>query len=204
MEDNWFRYRNGGGLVCTAKEVHLSHIEAPERITCNEGETVTIDLKASVHFNTGRYDVGWYVGMYGGDALNGECYIQPLLEHDAELAAPKNVIANPRSNEVVGHVTWDDDAKGDNDWCGDVHMTAGGGGVLDFVSIGKGMQLECVDKSDNGYMDFGICFSWRQPGGDAECIPDQLFPGAPSKCFCTRYDIEQITVRKSTQTLEDC
>ena len=195
MEDNWFRYRNGGGLVCTAKEVTLSNLEAGERMTCTEGSTITVDLKATVHFNTGRYDVGWYIAKDGGDALNGDCYIQPLLENDPLVT--KKVVAAPGSTEVVGEITWDNDHKKPNDMCGDVHLLQGGGGVIEQTNIGQGLVLPCIDKSQSGYMDFAICFSWRQPGGDDKCIPNELYPGTPSKCFCTRYDIPQITVTKA-------
>ena len=195
MEDNWFRYRKGGGLVCTAKEVTLSHLEAGERATCEEGSMVTVDLKATVHFNTGRYDVGWYIAKDGGDALNGECYIQPLLENDPGVT--RKVVAAPGSTSVVGEITWNNDHKKPNDLCGVVHMLQGGGGVIEQTNIGKGLVLPCIDKTQSGYLDFAICFSWRQPGGDDKCIANELYPGTPSKCFCTRYDIPQITVRKS-------
>jgi len=201
MEDNFVKYRKGGHLVCTAKEVTLSRIEASERMTCEEGSMVKIDaLKASVHFNTGRYDVGWYIAKDGKDALNGECYIQPLLEADPNVV--KTVVASPGSSEVVGEITWDADHKGKNDKCGDVHMFGGGGGCLDFVSIGQGLELPCIDKTSDGYMDFAICFSWRQPGGDDTCIPNELYPGTPSKCFCTRYNIPSITVTKANSITE--
>lgn len=200
MEDNWFRYRNGGHLVCTAKEVKLTHIEAP-RMSCEEGEMVTIDsIKGTVHFNTGRYDVGWYIAKDGGDALNGDCYIQPLLERDMELS--HYIYAEPGSKTKVGEISWDMDHKKPNDMCGDVHFHKGGGGVLDQTNIGKDLTLPCIDKTQTGYMDVAICFSWREPGGDDACKPKELYPGAPSKCFCKRYDIPQITVHKPDGPVE--
>ena len=201
MEDNYFRYRNGGGLVCTAKDVTLEYVEANERMTCNEGDQVTVSLTGAIHFNIGRYDVGWYIAKDGGDALNGECYIQPLLEHDPERVT--SIVASRGLSEVVGEITWDNDSKGQNDMCGDVHMFTGGGGVVEHANIGKELVLPCLDKDDSGNMDFAICFTWREPGGDATCIANELYPGAPSKCFCTRYNIPQITVNKHDDPL-DC
>jgi hypothetical protein len=84
-------------------------------------------------------------------------------------------------------------------------MSAGGGGLLKQVDIAKELTLKCDDKNQNGILDFGICFSWREPGNDDTCIPNMIYPGAPSKCFCARYDIPQVTTNKnSTKPEYEC
>lgn len=198
MEDNWENAGNNQGLVCAAKEVHLEDISAATRATCTPGTTVTVNLNATVIFNTGRYDVGWYIALDGGDALRGQCAIKTLRQADGPLA----LLAKHGSTSAVGTVVWNQDFKGGNDLCGDVIMSEGGGGVLDFMNIGRGLTLPCLDKTGDGYLDFGICFSWRQPGGDSFCDPNALFPGTPSKCFCSRYNVPQITVDPGSNATE--
>jgi len=202
MEDNWFtaKGRKGGGLVCAAKEVTLVDIQT-DRKTCQEGEMVPIDLNATVKFNTARYDAGWYIALDGGDAMTGTCKMKCLQEHSKD---PTVIMDAPGSDIAVGKIRWDSDFRKPNDECGDVIMTNGGGGVLEHMGIANEVKMMCTDKNDNGNMDFGICFSWRQPGGDDKCDPNMLYPGTPSKCFCTRYEIPQVTVEKLNDPILDC
>jgi hypothetical protein len=193
-EDNWSRAGNTQGLVCTAKEVYLENIAVDFNSTCSAGDFVDVNINATVVFTTGRYDAGWYIATDGGNALRGSCAIKVLREEDG----PLNLTASRNnSTTVVGNVSWDKDAKGTNDACGDIFMTTGGGGVLDYTNIAEGLKLPCIDSDGDGVMDFGICFSWRQPGADDTCDPNALYPGSPSKCFCTNYDIPQIKMRKA-------
>jgi hypothetical protein len=202
MEDNWFKAKgkNGGGLVCAAKEVTLVDIQT-ERSVCREGEMFPIDFNATVKFNTARYDAGWYVALDGGDAMTGTCKMKYLKDNGED---PKVIFDAPDSDIAVGQIRWDNDFKGKNDVCGDVFMNSGGGGVLQHMNIAKEVRMMCTDKNDNGNMDFGICFSWRQPGRDDTCDPEMLYPGSPSKCFCTRYEIPQITVEKLNDPVLEC
>lgn len=200
MEDNYWKFKGTerGGLVCDAKEVTLSHIENAKRFQCTEGEMVQVNITASVNFNTERFDVGWYVAVDGGNALNGYCALKPLLKED--LGDNSKLLDSPRSNTVVGEVKWMPDGQGSysgsGDLCGDIVMNVGGKGTLDFATIYSG-ELPCTDTNHDSNMDFGICFSWRQPGHDTFCNKDYLYPGLPYKCFCTRYEINEISVKES-------
>jgi hypothetical protein len=95
-----------------------------------------------------------------------------------------------------GSVTWDGDAKGENDVCGDVNVP-GGGGDMD-VDLYKQLEITCADINSDGYLDFSICFSWRTDGTDDECDPMALYPGTVAKCDCLTIDVPQITVTKET------
>jgi hypothetical protein len=193
MEDNWFaaKGQKGGGLVCAAKEVHLEDIQAMNPARCTVGQIIDVDINATVVFNTGRYDVGWYIALDGGNAMHGECAIKVLSE---TVDKGLTLVSAHKSTAVAGTVRWDKDFKGGNDLCGDIIMSSGGGGVLDFMKLGDKLKLPCVDMDGDGLLDFGICFSWREPGEDDFCDPNALYPGTPSKCFCTRYPVPQIVV----------
>ena len=193
MEDNWFAAKgdHGGGLSCEAKEVYLDYIDSESLTTkCVEGQDVKLDLSASVFFHTARYDVGWYIATDGGDALHGQCNVTILENNNKGDYMP--IMAEHGSKVPVGQVQWDNDFKKGNDECGDVFFNSGGGGVLDFMNLGTDLTLKCKDTNKDGIMDFGICFSWRQQGGDDVCIPHLLYPGSPAKCFCTEYNIPKI------------
>ena len=175
---------NGGGPTCEAKEVHLDYIESISDTTeCEIGADVVLDLTASVFFHSGRYDMGWYIATDGGDTLHGQCDITILKDDDNGEYIP--LVAEHGSKDQSGQVEWDNDFKKGDDGCGDVFFNTGGGGILDFMNLGKGLTLKCADTNNDGIMDFDICFSWRQSGGDNEYIPDFLYPGSPAKCFCT-------------------
>jgi hypothetical protein len=143
MEDNFMtaNNRNGGGLVCAAKEVTLESLET-NRTSCQENGIITLTLKGTVKFNTARYDVGWYIARDGGDALTGSCDIFPLLQG----SSPTKIVDKPGSTVAVGSIQWDQDFKDGNDACGDVVMVNGGGGYLEQVVVASNVQFKCVDK----------------------------------------------------------
>lgn len=214
MEDAWEDANNSQNLVCRAKEVYLTgnSIHAHDRATCTEGGTVKIAVDATIHFNSARYDNGWYVATDGGDALRGQCYVSGLKSKHSY-----NVMSNyGTEQQVVGSVQWNNDFKKPNDACGDV-ITDGGGGadiLVPFIEGGDEVEVACVDKNNNKNLDVSVCFSWRVRGKDGPCtfdmegaegaLPD-LYPGTPSKCFCARYDVPEIEVVKpETEHISPC
>lgn len=203
MQTNWEDAGNTQTLVCRSKEVYITSIES-DRLKCKEGEMVTVrNIVGTVHFNSARYDPGWYVALDGGDALVGHCKVGAL-----EKGYHYEVTASETNPEIVGGVVWNQDSKGENDECGDILMTLGGGGNVQ-VPIASNISLKCTDSNDDGNLDVSICFSWRTAGNDDTCTLHRsndltkgreadLFPGTPSKCHCQRYDIDTITVAHAT------
>ena len=52
-----------GGLVCTAKEVYANNVTViggPPSWSCERGEYIYVNISASIHFNTDRYDPAIY------------------------------------------------------------------------------------------------------------------------------------------------
>lgn len=200
MQTNWEDAGNTQNLVCRAKEVFLNDVVSP-RLTCQEGAMIALNLTASIHFNSGRYDPGWYVATDGGDALVGTCAINGLVQGNDYK------VTDGKGGAVVGKVAWNSDFKGGNDKCGDVLMDGGGGADI-AVPFLTNVELKCVDDNNDGNMDISVCFSWRVAGQDDFCTlarddintkgkQADLYPGTPSKCFCARYDVPTITVIKA-------
>ena len=201
MEDNWKASGKNMNLVCTAKEVSLVNLKASVRSTCVIGQNLTISLNGTVQFNTARYDPAWFIAKDGGDALTGKCFVQPLLKGNLTTVDLFDAVGSVKK---VGQIEWTKDFKGSNDACGDIIMNTGGGSVLQSVDIAKDLTLVCDDKNRDGVLDIGICFSWREPGADDTCNTKMVYPGAPSKCFCTRYDIPQVTITQPDVPVDEC
>lgn len=151
-------------------------------------------------FNSDRYDPAWFLAVDGGDALTGKCFASPLLQGNVT----SDLFASATSTTKVGLISWTQDFKGSNDVCGDIITTSGGGAVLKSVDIAKNVAVICDDKNGDGVLDFGICFSWRERGADDTCVPDFIYPGSPSKCFCARYDVPQITIKIPDNPVGEC
>jgi hypothetical protein len=201
MEDNWKASGKNMNLVCTAKEVSLVNLRASTRSSCIIGQNLTISLNGTVQFNAARYDPAWFIAKDGGDALTGKCFIQPLLKGNLTTVDLFDAVGSTRK---VGQIEWTKDFKGSNDACGDIIMNTGGGSVLQSVDIAKDLTLVCDDKNRDGVLDIGICFSWREAGADDTCNVKMVYPGAPSKCFCTRYDIPQVTITQPDIPVDEC
>jgi hypothetical protein len=195
LYDKYKASGNEGKLVCGMKNVYLDKIASLKRGSCTEGEPVTVDLKASMIFKSGRYDVGWYIATDGGSALKGKCALSTF-----EQGKKYTVVATPGSSQVVGRVTWNNDslpvALDKNDPCGDVFIDAGMG-AIDVSDMLISQDLACVDKNDDGNLDFGICFTFRTALNDAKCDPTGPIPSKEQTCYCARYDIPQISVEKT-------
>jgi hypothetical protein len=188
MEDNW---KNVGGnienLTCASRDVYLDSVENLEQITCKRGEKVKVTLLSSVHFTSGQFDAGWYIAQDSGDALTGTC-------------AQKSLSMEEEKFEITGgSIFWNDtvkDLEGRNDMCGEVAVDDGGANLsINFV---EDVEITCIDRNGDGFLDISICFSWRTAESDDTCDPMALYPGSASKCFCTTYDVENVTVEKTT------
>jgi hypothetical protein len=77
MQDAWFDAGNNQNLVCTAKEVYLEEILTASPMQCVAGSTISkVSMTASVHFNTARYDAGWFVSLGTSIALSSPVAIE--------------------------------------------------------------------------------------------------------------------------------
>ena len=176
MDDKWhITGLNSQDLTCTAKEVFIEEDTGGNKIISADivngddceypGDTATVAILADIHFNADRYDIGIYSAIDGGNALNGKCGLDVL-----------NPNAPPPAQDV------------DGDDCGDVKVGKDDGTFHDFPF--QILKLTCEDDDRDGFLDFGVCFSWRTNGSNEECNgPDDIFPGSPSKCFCERVNI---------------
>lgn len=200
MQTNWEDAGNTQNLVCRAKEVYFLEWIDPPNLTCTEGETITLSLIAKIHYNTARYDSGWYVAQDGGDALRGVCTVNGLVSGAYDYQ-PK-----PSKARTTAVVAWNQDFTGGNDECGDLLLDGGGGADL-IVPFIVEKEIKCVDDNYDGLLDFGVCFSWRVQGKDGFCtlsrdtdgtqgLEADMYPGTPAKCFCSRLDVGTISVRK--------
>jgi len=184
-----------GDLTCKAKEVYIAENPDGTKIIdavivgdddcAFRGDTATVNIIASIHFNADRYDIGVYSAADGGDAYFGACYVDILPFTPSPLY----------------------DADGSPDVCGDVDVPGGGDDLTGYVF--QTLTLSCEDEDEDGLLDFGTCFSWRTKGNNELCEgPDDVYPGTPSKCFCERVNIPvpvpgQIIVDKVTDPSGD-
>lgn len=202
-------------LVCTSTEVAIDSITAEETQSCILGEMITLTVDASIHIGpTSLFDLGWYVATDGGNALEGTCVVNGLQNGNTY-----DVVSYPGSTDIVGTVSWDSDAAGGNDACGDI--TSDTSGNIDTPLMVE-LTIPCADENEDGALDVSVCFSWRTEAGDGVCTLSRddpatvntladVYPAQPQQddadckqheadCFCQRYDIKNVDV---TSTLSD-
>ena len=208
LQDSWDGFGKDGDLVCTTKEVFLESITTPEPMSCTLGEMVTVTVSASIHFDSSRYDLGWYVAADAGDALEGTCIVNGLHE-DYEY----DVVTGPGRTTQAGFVSWGQDFAGANDSCGDVFVVGAGGGNIDIPFL-VNTPMRCSDENEDGKMDLSVCFTWRSEETDDFCtlvdsdldnrgILADLYPGNNSMCYCESYDVPSITVVDTSKSSAD-
>lgn len=213
MQDNWKAAGNYQDLGCNAKEVSINTYPNGTKIIdvtiidgcAFPGDFATVNIVASLDFNSDRLDVGVYSALDGGDALTGECAVDIL-----DPASPGVLLVDgPRSETLSGGYTGSFDAKprpDPDDSCGDI---GGGGGTLDNF-VFQTLKLKCIDDTGDGLLDFTTCFSWRTSGNDAFCTGNQadVYPGNVAKCDCEVSNIAvpvpgRIIIKKVTDPSPD-
>lgn len=195
LEDAWKDAGNTQDLVCRNKEVFLDSWVSTPRLTCKAGEIIKVNMTASIHVASQRYDIGWYVASDGGDSLHGTC------EANAFRQGTQYAVTTSKTDATLaGYVSWNEDK--DSDACGDVIILQGGSANV-VVPIAYEQEIKCIDRNQNSNVDINICFTWRSLERDGKCSLDRndslgkeidLFPGLPNKCFCATVDIETINV----------
>ncbi|MBC2698233.1 MAG: hypothetical protein HF974_07855, partial [ANME-2 cluster archaeon] len=180
------------GLVCTANDVRVSHynvIDGPTSVIAGEPMTVTLQAEL-VAGASERYDIGFFVALDGGDALNGSCFREFLLPP----LCPRNESPNCTYNPINGpfyNAEYEEDI---NDTCGDLEQ-----GVTTYRNLTP-ITIIAQDSDGDGIADVGTCVSWDIQTSDGSvnkpsctCIDDTL-PGTKSKCRCEAVRIGNITV----------
>jgi hypothetical protein len=135
-------FNNNDKLSCTAKEVFANNatvLHGPSE--CSYGEVITVNLTASIHFNTDRKDIGVYtatstsgcdISIEGNNcAVNGTaCAVDILDKGDSDISD--------------GHVL-QDDSKPSNyqDMCYDVRAPQGGWDLNNFL-FQENLEIPCI------------------------------------------------------------
>lgn len=206
--DDNYKTNSPPRLVCRKKQVFIEKLVSTDsRGHCKVGEKITLSLKASVHFNTDKYDPGYYIALDGGDAMTGTCARGALTKDGSDYQVTGAML----TKDIAGKVERKD-AHGSIDVCGDVFFNGGGGNIM-LDDFAEEIQVTCADHDNDGNLDISICFTWRDEDKDDTCtvgpgtgrknLPD-LFPGTPTRCNCERVEVENISVDTPDDRVSPC
>ncbi len=178
----------GFSLNCTAEDIDIAETSIIAVIEECEfpGDFGTFQLEADFELNAQeRHDLGIYLALDGGDALNGSCSRSIIPESPSppffDLDSPCDTGSDPCDPA---------------DLCGDV-----GGNILNVDM--PAITVPCVDNNNDGSADLPACLSWRQPGANDRCEePADAFPGTPSKCKCQVLDVP-LLIPKILEVVKD-
>lgn len=141
MNDVFKIYKPQGGILsCTAKEVYANNatvIDGPDE--CIRGQNITVNLTASIHFNTDRKDPAIYISQSNvcTETANGKCASSgkscavDVLGPAIQAKYPDWIGVNDNHNDGTA-----------SDTCLDV-LPAGGGRDYDFV-FKPDLLIPCV------------------------------------------------------------
>eukprot|EP00970_Alexandrium_tamarense_P017808 scaffold11478_cov117-Alexandrium_tamarense.AAC.1 len=179
MNDVFKIYKPQGGILsCTAKEVYANNatvIDGPDE--CIRGQNITVNLTASIHFNTDRRDPAIYISQSNvcNETANGKC------ASSGERCAV-DVLGPAIQAKYPDWIGVDDNHKDGtaNDTCLDV-LPAGGGRDYDFT-FQQDLLIPCVGENDTDKtVSLATCFSWNQDNNDWNCDTFGAYPGTTSK-----------------------
>lgn len=172
---------------CTANDVRFEDfipvlvVEDCESGTFGEAEVV-FDALASADGSPDRYDIGAFISLDEGLAIDGDnCF------HDY-LAAPLSGQPTYGDDNMDGvpdikNGPWWDGDNGEIDVCGDMESDT------QVITTLPQLRFKCVDRDENGEADISACASWgnnKNNGGGELCLGiEGAFPGTPAKCSCT-------------------
>jgi hypothetical protein len=189
----------GGDPPCTANDVRFTALDVISGpASCILGETVTVEVEATLESGPERYDIGLWINERGGSALSdpdGTCYRDYLHPVSSD---------NTDCNQDLGPFY---NAPGDDDLCGDVPAVGSDscgsltgpcsvdGGTCLFTYHSLTLSVLCVDMNFNGLVDTGWATSWDNNVVN-ECADElDTDPGTGSKCYATDYaDLDGIVV----------
>ena len=71
MQEVYEWFGNNNELSCTAKEVYANSVTCDGcPATCTRGELIVVNVSASIHFNSDRYDPALYIARTSCDPTN--------------------------------------------------------------------------------------------------------------------------------------
>jgi len=195
---------------CTANDVQISELRNSEDVSCEAGSNVELNLRARlVTSSDGRYDIGTFVALDGGDARTGTCqqdYLPPPLSAGGTCSVSAEACHwdgdCPSGEECTGGYDplsgagpfFNAEAEEDaDDLCGDIEQAVET--FYDLVTV----TVPCQDLNGDGYLDVGTCISWDN-NKNSTCVDvDGAVPGNPSKCNCEIAVVGNVVVQGSIQ-----
>lgn len=161
-----------------------------EPIACEPGETVTLHLRAqlvSTLFH--RADIGLFVATDGGDARTGACfhdYLPPPLAGQGEYNPGGPFPGDPGGPFFNAEMVWDPE-----DECGDLE-----GGVYTYHDIAPttGIEVPCVDKDGDSYLDVDACVSWDILRTVTCLGVEDAIPSSCCECRCETLTVGNVIV----------
>jgi len=204
LQDEWTEAGNAGDLDCTSDEVLVEELSSLPN-SCVPGTTVAVTVNVKIRVNGSKYDVGWYVAVDNGDALEGTCTAAGFQNANAETTYSVDA-----TTEGDGGVVSFCDFEIENDnKCGDVLLYSNVESASVWVPLLVETEVPCLDENDDGALDLTLCVSWRTEEMDVSCSLDEeikvgIYPSSTSACHCETYDVPQITVVTVQDVVAPC
>lgn len=181
------KYDGTDQLLCATRSVFLESVIADNAASCTADgtSTITISIEGAITMTQGVNDLGWYIATDGGDAMTGSCVINGLQEgntYDVEGEA----------NVAAGSVVWTS-GGGDGDECGDVIIDTTNSATI-TTPIAVELTIPCKDSTEDGSLDFNLCFSWSNDNSNNCSITANAPAVASGECYCARYEVPNVAV----------
>lgn len=171
---------------CVANDVRIEEFTVVEILEdCLEGvegeAEMILEVLVSSEGSPDRYDVGFFVALDGGSALDGDnclhSYLAPPLDPEPDYGDANS----DGIDDILNGPWWD----ADEDQCGDIR------GDSQVISDDVQVRFACADLDDDGFVEVNACASWDLPNRNATCNGvEDAFPGTPSKCGCTMVEVD--------------
>lgn len=114
MQEVYEWFGNNNELSCTAKEVYANSVTCDGcPATCTRGELIVVNVSASIHFNSDRYDPALYIARTSCDPTNNcalessHCAVDTLGPDDG-ANHPGHIFSNDQKREMKAtSLAWD-------------------------------------------------------------------------------------------------
>lgn len=205
--------------TCAANDVEIKVLEALSvnfgsgpvpippggTVTCTEGETFEVELRAYFGFNREEtYDIAYFLAEDGGDARIGDCFhgfLEPIDDNGAGTPTAGSPYNGPYRD--AEHGTDPADICGDAQENDEVDIPGISDGIGAVKDVPETVTVTCEDDDDDGFVEIGTCTSWdinASNGGNkptCEGVED-AFPGTPAKCNCRPAPLPINVMRSAT------